>query len=211
MNQVDKELIVKRYRQRLAESGNDIQTLASGNRERQQIRFKILSEVGDLNDHSVLDLGCGFGDFYQHIKERGIRVEYTGYDICPDFVSICKTRFRDARFEVKDIQTDRINQNFDYIISSQTFNNKLVHEDNKAVMTDIIHKAYELANIGVAIDMLSTYVDFEEEHLYYYNPEEIFRFCKSVSKRVSLRNDYPLFEFTIYLYQDFQGWRSQAV
>jgi len=209
MNKTDKGLIIKRYRERLAEYGEDIRALASGNKEGQLIRFQVLSEVGDLNNHSVLDLGCGFGDFYQYLKERGIRVNYAGYDICPDFIEICKTRFPDAQFEVKDIQTERVEQKFDYIVSSQTFNNKLVNEDNETLIRDIIKGAYELSNTGVALDMLSTYVDFREEHLYYYNPEEIFKFCKTITKRVTLRHDYPLFEFTVYLYKDFEGWVSR--
>lgn len=210
MNKTDKVLIIKRYRERLAKYGEDIKALASGAKERQLIRFKVLSEVGDLNNHSVLDLGCGFGDFYLDLKERGIKVDYTGYDICPDFIEICKKRFTEARFETKDIQIDPVKQRFDYVVSSQTFNNKLVNEDNETLIRDIIKKAYELSNIGMAIDMLSTYVDFKEERLYYYNPEEIFKFCKTITKRVALRHDYPLFEFTLYVYKDFEGWRSQT-
>lgn len=208
MNKTDKGLIIRRYQERLAKHGEDIKTLASGNRERQAIRLKVLSEVGDLNNCSLLDVGCGFGDFYRFLKEAGIKVNYTGYDICPDFIEISKQKFPEAQFEVKDIQTDTIRQKFDYVVSSQTFNNRLVKENNETVMKDIIRKAYELSNIGVAIDMLSTYVDFREEHLYYYNPEKIFRFCKSITKRVLLRHDYPLFEFTVYLYKDFEGWPS---
>ncbi|MFC1874502.1 class I SAM-dependent methyltransferase [Chloroflexota bacterium] len=206
MNSLDKELIIKRYRERLAKHGQDVKALASGNIERQLVRFQVLSEVGDLNNHSVLDIGCGFADFYLYLKEKGVKVDYTGIDICPDFIEICQARFPEAQFEVKDIQTAPGKRKFDYVISSQTFNNHLTNEDNETMIRDIIKRAYELSNIGVAIDMISNYVDFKEEHLYYYSPEDIFRYCKAITKRVTLRHDYPLFEFTIYLYQDFKGW-----
>ena len=75
-------------------------------------------------------------------------------------------------------------------------------------MEDIIKKSYELCNKAVAIDMLTSYVDFKEEHLHYYEPEEIFSFCKTITKRVTLRHDYPLFEFMICLYKDFSGWKN---
>jgi len=208
MNSADKELIIKRYRERLARYGQGIKALASGNRERQLVRFQVLSEVGDLNHHSVLDLGCGFGDFYQYLKDKGINVKYTGYDICPELIQACEAKHPDGHFEVKDIQVDPVKEKFDYVISSQTFNNQLTNEDNETLIRDIINRAYELSNIGVAIDMISSHVDFREEHLHYYNPEDIFRYCKTITKRVALRHDYPLFEFTMYLYQDFESWTS---
>lgn len=210
MNERDKDLIIRRYRERLAKYGKDIKTLASGVNGRQLIRFKAMSEIGDLSNHSILDVGCGFADYYQYLKERKLKVDYTGYDICPDFIEICRKKFPEARFEVKDIQVEPVDQKFDYVVSSQTFNNRLLKEDNETLIKDIIKKAYELSNIGMAIDMLSTYVDFREEHLYYYNPERIFGFCKSITKRVLLRHDYPLFEFTIYLYKDFEGWDART-
>lgn len=207
MNEYDKQLIVKRYMDRLKKYGVDIKTLASGNIERQLIRFEVFSKIGDLTGHSILDVGCGFADFYQYLKHQGIKVYYTGIDICPAFIDICKERFPEASFEVKDIQKDDIGRKFDYVISSQTFNNKLQNDDNEVSIRDVIRKSYEICNIAVAIDMLTNHVDFREENLYYYSPEEIFRFCKTLTKRVLLRHDYPLFEFMVCLYKDFQGWR----
>jgi hypothetical protein len=56
--------------------------------------------------------------------------------------------------------------------------------------------------------MMTAYVDFQEPRLFYYHPEEIFRYAKSLTKRVTLRHDYPAYEFAIFLYQDFTGWRK---
>jgi len=89
---------------------------------------------------------------------------------------------------------------------SKVFNNKLLNDNNEEVIHDVIKKSYEICNRGVAIDMLSKYVDFMSDELYYYSPEEIFKFCKTLTKRVTLRHDYPLYEFMIYLYKDFKGW-----
>jgi hypothetical protein len=67
---------------------------------------------------------------------------------------------------------------------------------------------YEACDKGVAVDMMTSYVDFREERLFYYSPEEILRHAKSLTKRVMLRHDYPMFEFAIFLYKDFTGWRK---
>jgi SAM-dependent methyltransferase len=208
MNEADKAEITRRYRDRLQQHGASSQALATGTPERQATRFGVLAGIGDLDGASVLDLGCGFADFYAYLLDRGIRPRYTGYDICPEFIEHARQRFPEARFEVRDVQVDGIPERFDYVISSQTFNNRLAHEDNMKVMQDVLRLSYGASQKGVAIDMMTAHVDFREDRLFYYSPEEIFRFSKTLTKRVLLRHDYPLFEFTVYLYKDFAGWKT---
>ncbi len=208
MNEADKAEIASRYQERLRQHGASSAALATGTPERQEIRFGVLAGVGNLDGARVLDLGCGLGDFYQFLLNRGIRPHYTGYDITPGFIGHAKTRFPEAHFDVRDVQVDGIPEKFDYVVSSQTFNNRLAHEDNQKLMQDILRISYEASEKGVAIDMFTSYVDFREDRLFYYSPEEIFRFSKTLTKRVLLRHDYPLFEFTVYLYRDFSGWKK---
>jgi len=208
MNKDDKTNITRRYVDRLKQHGPGIQALASGTTERRATRFGVLSSIGDLHGASVLDLGCGLADFNAYLKERGIDVCYTGYDIIPEFIRLATDRYPDAHFELRDIQADGIPERFDYIVSSQTFNNRLVHEDNVQLMQDVMRLCYDACNKGVAIDMVTSYVDFRENHLFYYSPEDIFRYAKSLTKRVLLRHDYPQYEFAILLYKDFTGWKN---
>lgn len=210
MKTEDKKWITERYMERFRKYGMDIRTLASGNRDRQLIRFKAFSEIGGLNGASILDVGCGFGDFYQYLKDEGIKVKYTGIDICPAFVEVCAERFPEAKFAVKDLQTDPVKEKYDYVVSSQTFNNRLAEGENMRLMKDVLQKSYDICTKGVAVDMVTSCVDFQEDHLFYYSPEEIFTFAKSITKRVTLRHDYPLYEFMICLYKDFKGWRSSS-
>ena len=70
MDTRDKEIIIERYSKRFRKHGDDIQSLASGNEQRRAIRFQVLSGVGDLNNSSVLDLGCGLGDFYGYLLKQ---------------------------------------------------------------------------------------------------------------------------------------------
>lgn len=212
MDERDKQIINQRYTTRLQQYGDDIKTMASGTPERRRVRFDILSQAGDMNGTSALDIGCGFADFYQYLKDRGIKVKYTGYDINEELIKLCREKYPEAKFEVKDIQNDKIDQDFDFVISSQTFNNKLQYDDNEKVIRDVLKKAYAICTDrgGVAIDMITSYVDFKEENLHYYRPEEIFSFCKTLTKRVVLRHDYPLFEFVVYMYKDFIGWGKNA-
>lgn len=208
MNEQDKSIITTRYRERLQQHGPGIDALASGTMERRAVRFGVLQSLGDMHGASVLDVGCGLADFFAYLRENGITADYTGYDITPEFVTLARERFPEASFEVRDIQTQGIPRRFDYIISSQTFNNRFQHDDNMKVMRDVLGICYKACDKGVAVDMMTSYVDFQEERLFYYSPEEIFRHAKSLTKRVMLRHDYPMFEFAIFLYKDFTGWKK---
>lgn len=206
MNELDKNRIIDRYNSRLKKYGYDIRTLASGIEERREIRYKILSEVGLKPGDSVLDLGCGFGDFYTYLKRQGINVKYTGYDINKNLIEIAKKNHPDVEFYVKDILIENFPV-FDYIVSSSTFNLKLLHEDNYIFIERILKKCYNHINIGLAFDFLTSYVDFETEEAFHYQPEKLFAIAKQISKKVCLRHDYELFEFCIYIYKDFKGWK----
>lgn len=208
MNNQDKNTIISRYKSRLEKFGPSIESLASGTVERRAIRFNLLADVGDLEGATVLDLGSGLGDFYAFLEESNVKVNYTGYDLSPDLVQLAAQRFPDAKFEVRDIQTDGIDGKFDYIVSSQTFNFRIENESNIDLVKSCLQICYQHCNKGMCFDFLTSYVDYKEDHLYYYSPEELFSYAKSLTKRVSLSHQSPLYEFSLYLYPDFTGWKK---
>jgi hypothetical protein len=82
-------------------------------------------------------------------------------------------------------------------------------EDNYQFIEKMIETLYTHANKAVAIDFMTSYVDYYgSEQVFHYSPEKIFSIAKKFTKRVTLRHDYELFEFTIYMYKDFEGWNS---
>lgn len=205
----DKEIIVKRYQNRFSQHGNSINALSSGIKSRQAIRFAVHQQLGDLAGKKILDVGCGFADFYQYISANVTgNIDYTGIDIVPEFITENKKNHPQAQFFCDNIfDSDFLEKNqFDYIFCSQVFNNKFEFTDNVSFIKKVIEILQKNARCGVAIDFLTSYVDFQEPHLFYYPPESLFSFAKSLSKRVVLRHDYPLYEFTLFIYPDFKGW-----
>jgi len=208
MNSHDKKVIISRYKDRLEKFGPSIDSLASGTIDRRTIRFNLLANVDDLSGATILDLGSGLGDFYGFLLEKDIKVNYTGYDLSPDLVELAKKQFPDAKFEVRDIQIDGIEGRFDYIVSSQTFNFRLENENNMDIVKSCLKICYNHCDKGMCFDFLTSYVDYKEDHLFYYSPEELFSYAKTLTKRVSLIHESPLYEFALYLYPDFKGWRK---
>ncbi len=205
----DRNRIIDSYTNRLREFGDDVRTLASGSLAKEKTRFQVLTEVGDLRHKTVLDLGCGLGYLYPYLRDAGIPVNYIGVDLNPHFIEICARKYPECRFFVGDIFSYRPKRKVDYVLCSQVFNLKLSPTDNFDLVKRSLKRCLALCSEGVAIDFLTRYVDFMEPHLYYYSPEKMLTFCKTIARRVTLRHDYPLFEFTMYLYKrGFRSWRK---
>lgn len=208
MEPEDRRQINEFYDKGLKNYGYDIKALASGTEERRRIRFQVLKEVGLTSGSTMLDLGSGFGDFYRYLSDSGIQAKYVGYNINPNLIEVARQVYPNAEFHVKDIQTDDFPE-FDYIVSTSAFNHRLAGQDQYGFVQEILKICYNHARKGVAIDFLSSYVDFENPGLFHYSPERIFTLSKKITKRVCLRHDYPLYDFCIYLYPDFVGWKKE--
>jgi ubiquinone/menaquinone biosynthesis C-methylase UbiE len=205
LNGKDKEAIIRRYNSRIQELGAVESVLAIGPKHRRDLRYGIISEIGIMNGDSVLDIGCGFGGLHDYLVENEIQTEYVGMDINEAIINIAKSKKSSINFIVGEI--DHIaNDSFDYVVSSSSFNLKMNQHENYEFIRGILGEAFRVAKKGVAIDFLSSYAEYKSEDVFYYDPAIVFGLAKSLTKRVALRHDYELFDFTIYMYPDFSGW-----
>lgn len=91
---------------------------------KQYILFPTLSKYippAKSNDVNLLDIGCGNGDFYQIVKEKGYH--YFGFDISNDMIGIARQNYPQGEFRVLEA-TDfagTYSQKFNIIISSCLF------------------------------------------------------------------------------------------
>lgn len=206
MNELDKQRIIARYDRRLTEHPDDDSlVLATGADGRHAMALQCLVDVGVFSGSSLLDVGCGLGALYDHLLAQNVTCDYTGYDINPQLIERARIRHPDATFEVRDILHDP-HPNFDFIVSSSSFNLSLEHEDNYEFIERMLMVMYEHAQRAVAVDFMTSYVDFKKPDAFYYEPERVFSIAKKITKRVTLRHDLPLFQFCVYLYPDFRGW-----
>ena len=199
MDSEEKRRAISRYDQRLSELGPTVQALGWRDRPQQDLRFRVLADIDSLVGKSVLDVGCGYGDLLDYLVARGERPGYVGVDINSRLLDIARKRHPGVRFEQRDILLDVPSERFDYVVESGVLNHK--SKDNETFARDLLTAMYGLCARGVAANMMGDYVDYQEERLHYYSPEAMFRFAKSLSQYVVLRQDYPLYEFTLYIYK----------
>jgi len=203
----DVNLVIQRYQRRIAEHGATFASLNSGSQEKQAIRQSVHASALRGDRPSILEVGCGLGDFYRSLMAQNRDCVYHGYDIVPEYIAQCRRDYPQSTFEVRNIFLDGIDGSFDTVVMSQVLNNRYQKSDNMQVMQRALELAFQHTRISVSVDMLSTYVDFRNPDLFYYAPEEIFRIAKAIAPRVLIRHDYRAFEFCVQLFhQEAEGY-----
>ncbi|CDX03134.1 Methyltransferase type 12 [Desulfitobacterium hafniense] len=196
--------IAQHYRSLFLEYGDAPQAAQWTDLESQEKRFQILNEVADLNKSKVLDLGCGTAHLATYFKKIGINVQYTGIDIVEELLKCAAKKHPEHRFCGLD---EGLADSYDYVLISGVFNNSM--PDNRAFYREMLKRCFMVAHRGLAFNMLSHYVDYYDEGLFYEKPEEVFTFVKQeLSPFITIRNDYQIkkgiipYEFTVYVYKD---------
>jgi len=202
MKQKDMEDYIERYSKRYKQHGYSAMSLGWGKNGNQIYRFNILKEVGIGTESSVLDVGCGFGDFYGFLVDSGWHGEYVGLDIVEDLLMEARRQYSGIDVRNIDILDKGFSRKFDYVISSGIFNAKLTAEDNYTYINSMLKAMLDSAEIGVAADFLSIYVDYQAELNFHADPEKIYQIIRALSRRNVLRSDYMPYEFAVYLYRN---------
>ncbi|MCX7677985.1 MAG: class I SAM-dependent methyltransferase [Spirochaetes bacterium] len=154
---------------------------------------------------SVLDVGCGLGDFSRFLRDHGYRiVEYVGIDIMPEMVRLARQKYPQERFLIGDFINVTFSRKFDYAICSGALN-IVCEKDYRAhenFVRCFIKKMYRLAQNGIAFNLLSREgKDFfpYDSKFYYADFNEIEAFCRTFAAKVIVHRDEKEFAFTVIL------------
>jgi len=203
MKSDDEKRIIDFYESRLRKYDRTPQAVDYGNAESQLVRFRVLAQFYHIFRYTILDIGCGMGDLYKFFQETfGNNFVYYGIDISEAMIGICKERFSDGNFSVRNFAHADFDEKFDLIYVSGTLDFK--SSGGIDYIKESISKMYSLSRLGVAFNLTSMYTEakFRNSWTYYADPAEVFIFCKSFCPYVSLRHDYAPNDFTVYLYKN---------
>jgi len=197
MKKEQRKRIVDRHRDSLTRHGHHPNALYWSGRDIQEVRFKVLADIGIESGDSVLDVGCGFGDFKAWMAGQGRGVDYTGIDLSPDLIGVAKGKHPDARLlcgELFDFHFEP--QSFDWVILSGALNEQL--HDDSAYAFRVIEQMYQLCRKGVAFNML------DARHLVAHDlhsqvPGNVLDFCQQLSLHCALHDGYLKNDFSIYM------------
>lgn len=203
----DLSSIAQLYSENLKTFGASPKSVGWRDDETHLLRFEKLAYLiqADLSagrdpNYTVADLGCGYGAMYDYLKNHisGNMVHFTGYDISPEMLEAAKAAYTqgDADF----LPNARLIQPVDYAFVSGIFNVRFEETEERweAYVKEVLNNLNEHTTRGFAFNVLTSYVDYREGHLYYADPLRYFDYCKqNFSKKVTLLHDYPLYEWTM--------------
>lgn len=203
----------KHYTETFIEHGANAKGVDWNDENKAELRHKIMLNLvtcdllhkRDNEIPSLLDVGCGYGEFWSFIKKTGNKVTYTGIDVVYAMIDYAKNNFDDATFVFGDFFELNSKNKYDYIVCNGILTQKL---DAPAMEMDIyaaklIKKMYSLSLKGVAFNVMTTKVNYFDNNLYYRCPSELLAWCVSeITPYVRLDHSYPLYEYTMYLFRE---------
>lgn len=166
----------------------------------QRMRFEIFLQLHNINGKSLLDVGCGVGDLWQHLKRRGIQCDYWGTDISPEMIRRCQERFPEAHFEVQNILTWEPNRHFDYVVAIAIHNIKV--DNGWQILKQTTQRQFELCRIATHLSLLTDRYQGFAEQIQPWRVEKVLEFALSITPYVVLRHDYMPHDFSITLYRE---------
>ena len=204
MEEIIKEYVISVFNRKLLLHGDRPEAVGWSSKG-QILRHQAMLDVGDINNGKILDFGCGKGDFYRFLVERGIHIKYTGFDINEKLISLAKEKYPGVDFRVFDIDNDILDEDFDFIFLCGVFNLKVEGIDETIKKT--LARLFQHCGTALAFNALSSHDPEKAFELHYVSPEEIFTFTmKNLSPNVFLRHDRIMYDFTIFVYRDINKY-----
>jgi len=197
LDEKQRKRIIDRHRDSVTRFGHHPHALYWSSKEIQELRFKVLFEVGIESGQRILDVGCGFGDLHTWLQAQTTEVDYVGLDLSPDLLQQARVLHPDVQFfegELFDCKFER--ESFDWLMLSGAMNENLY--DDGAYARQMIARMFELCRKGVALNMLNANT-MQAHDLQTVNPAKMLEFCQSLSVDCQLRDDYLRNDFTIYM------------
>jgi SAM-dependent methyltransferase len=185
------------YRPLVEEHGDSFRAVNWGSKQGQQVRFRVLSEVGALAESSILDVGCGVGHFVEVLASMGFTGSYTGIDSIPEMVNLARGSYPDWDFELGNIVEEKNQRRADYVLGSGLFN-----ISSEKIFKETITAMFAACNVAVAFNSLSSWSNEQADGEFHADPIEAMCFCRELTPWVGLRHDYFPHDFTVYMFKD---------
>jgi SAM-dependent methyltransferase len=197
-----KQRVVSHYEEQLRRHGATAQGMDWKDESSQRLRFRLLAEVGGLAGATLHEVGCGAGHLADYLRDEQIGARYSGSDLSAEMIAAARQRHPDLEFTRRDVLEADPAERYDIVVCSGVFHVKLDHADSewRDFVEKLVRRMYGMCERSIAFNLMTDQVDFRSPHLYYANPGEVLEFCRrELSRAVTIRHDYPLYEFTTYV------------
>lgn len=155
----------------------------------------------------LCDAGCGFGDINTYLPAIGLKeYQYIGLDVVDEFLNAGREKYGSEKvlYQKRNfVMEDLSDLEFDYAISSQTFNICFSEKShNYDVIFPAIKKLFFRCKKGVSFNFFTDRVQFQKKGTAYHDPSEILRFAYTLSNNIVLDNSCLPYECTLTILKD---------
>lgn len=206
LSETQRMRIQLRHKASIERFGYQPQALFWTDADVQKQRFDVLSsliphlEKPNHQAWSVLDVGCGFADFYTYLDLAGYRIHYTGLDISPDMIYSARCLHPAIQlYEGELVDQSFENNSYDFVFLSGALNE--VVDETGAYAKSVIQDLYRIARLGVGFNLLNKHNPWIQSRpdLQSFYPASIVAFCERFAYRVDWRSDYLPNDFSVFL------------
>lgn len=198
------------YASKLEQHGTTSQGVDWNGNDSHELRHRqFLRLLEDSPNATVIDLGCGFGDFLRFLRAEGYRGRFTGYDIATSMIEKAQELFgegEDCQWRVGSEPEEVA----DFAIASGIFNVK--GDVPGEAWIDYVNQTLDVlaraSRRGFAFNILSLSNDPDRRrpNLYYADPGAMLDHCLAkYGRSVALLQDYGLYEFTLIVRHPDRG------
>jgi SAM-dependent methyltransferase len=189
------------YASKLESHGPTPQGVDWNGADSHETRHRQFLRLLDSPNASIIDLGCGFGDFLRFLRAAGHQNRFIGYDIAPSMIEEARKlhgESGDCQWRIGAEPTEVA----DFAIASGIFNVKA--DVSNEIWRSYVHRSIDIlaraGQRGFAFNVLSISSDADRRRrgLYYADPTDMLAHCLSqYGRSVALLQDYGLYEFTM--------------
>ncbi len=143
---------LKPYAHALDKFGGTFEATLWRSQKGQEKRFRIFIEEIDFTNQTIVDVGCGIGDFASFlIQQKTSFTSLIGVDALEKMITTAtKRNLPNCTFTTADVFHDQTTFDADWILFSGTLNTL---DEDEAIK--LVHAAYEKCSKGVAFNFLS--------------------------------------------------------
>lgn len=164
------------------------------------IRYRQLLSELDIENRSILDVGCGMGDLLPFIYSRCDKFEYLGVDVVPEFIDVAKKRYEGHQFRLLNPFIDQMDSTFDIVVLCGALNSNKTDWLNKR--KEKIVKLFELTNEALTFNMAGALLRIEpDQRVAYADTKEILEFCSNLTPKIIIKTHYHPKDFTVVMFK----------
>lgn len=171
-----------------------------------QRHHQFLRLLGPERSASILDLGCGYGDFLRFLRAEGYVGRYIGCDVAKEMIDAARILHGETPDRAWRVGAGS-EEGADYAIASGIFNVRgaVSTEEWIEYVHQTIDVLAQLGSRGFGFNVLTRSGDptLRRPDLYYADPAEMMTHCLGkYGRSVAVLQDYGLWEFTLLVRRD---------